>query len=222
MSDAIPKSYEEKAQLLARLLESHGAKEARLPQLEKEPWWLEEQFRELAEWLRNLLSRDSREPSALGSLLEAILPFLGQLLIITVAIIVIIVAFFWLKAAFSSSVGEATALSPAADGSSAQDLLRAHIERALREADFARAMRLRWKLFLADCGFPGALTLREYTYQPGSAAAANFELPSLYQAMFSGAALNRSVYDAFHMLLEDLLIGSTENTRPSPHDAGAK
>lgn len=166
--------------LLNDLLREHRASEFVLPNLAKEKGWFEEQFQKWVDWINSLFHFGSFH---LDLNYDRTWYILKIIFAVALTLLVLYLVYRLYRATSQKEDWRPTETSDQADNSfrGEKEFFETQIDAALRTGHFARAARLRWKLFLVRTAQPDSQTPLEHFRAPDSVEPA-------YRLMFHLAA----------------------------------
>lgn len=185
--------------LLQEILERHRTQEYTLPRLERDAWWFEDELKSAVEWLLSYVRGKNADSRLVEAFFDNASNILALILIATILIVLFYAVRAWFRAAGASygRIGEQDAFVVSDLGR-----LEKMLDAAKSSGDWARAMRLRWRMFLFIKDLPAGLTLREF-YR-SSSVPPFCDILDLYRAMFVKGCADAGPYQRFDLELKEL------------------
>lgn len=193
--------------IVHEILARDGSQGSELPILkisEPDLGWLEQTIKSLIKTVQDLMRRFFPESASLSPMdIEKIVKFVMW----TGAIAISGLLVYFLFRLFSRAEKSGAAMSAPSLPRDALPVDRTALElqAALARGDFARAARLRWRLFLHRSQQPTATTPREFARDSKNAAAiSRIGETTIYAIMFGAAAPDAAAYASWSIVLDEI------------------
>lgn len=193
----------DRTQKLKALLKEYYSSHSSLPNLKADQSWIEQlkqRIKELWQKFKDLFSSEESGQEGLGDFLESCLQFIFQyrveLMIASLMLYLSVLLFVYLRNHYKIKIGQHNQTL----NQSLQESLVAELGAATKVQDWKRALRTRWKLYLAARGWLPSLTLSESICVDTRLTACQ----AYYLEMFDCSEVTENVYHEFNQTLEQL------------------
>ena len=193
----------DRSEKLKALLQEYHSSHSGLPDLKTDTSWidqLKQRISELWRQFKDLFRSDESSQDGLGDFLEGVFQFLFQYrveLIISALLLYLSILFFvYLR----NNRKFKDRLHNKSLNQSLQQSLVTELSEATKEQNWKRALRTRWKLYLAARGWVPSFTLSESIYVDARLIACQ----GYYIDMFDCSEVTERVYQEFNQVLDQL------------------